>query len=90
MSKKNGKAVTTQVVRTTRVPPSELALMHSRGYLHAVEVARRLNVRVNMVYTWLARGKIDGEVVCHRRRYVLVSSLVKHVGPSVAQAAGLA
>jgi predicted Rossmann fold nucleotide-binding protein DprA/Smf involved in DNA uptake len=88
MGKKNGKSAVAKAA--TRVPASELELMHARGYLHAVEVARRLNVRVNMVYTWLARGKIEGEVVCHRRRYVLVSSLVAHVGPSVAQAAGLA
>jgi hypothetical protein len=76
-------------VQHSRVPEAELATMHARGYMHAVEAARRLRMQPNVIYQWIKRGHVTGEIVCGRRQYLLVSSLATRVGPIMASAAGL-
>jgi hypothetical protein len=63
--------------------------MRVLGYITAKEVAERTGKNLVTIYGWLKDGRVEGQQVEGRFWYVRVSSLICHLRPLGAQAAGL-
>lgn len=63
-------------------------MMEAKGWILASKAAEHLGVHITTIYRWVDGGKVEG--TGSHRRYVKVTSLAEHVGPAVADAAGLA
>ncbi len=68
---------------------NERKAMFARGLLSATEAAAKVGVAITTIYRWMDDGKIQGEVVNEWRRYVVIDSLVEHLGPTMAAECGL-
>ena len=62
--------------------------MEAAGYWTAAKTAQVAGVAVLTVYNWIQAGKIEGTRVTDRW-YVTRESLIEHLGPVGAKAAGL-
>ena len=65
------------------------AHMRTKGYIHIVVAASILKVAASTLHRWARDGLVKRKLVMSRV-YIDIASLVKHVGPDIAQLTKLA
>lgn len=64
------------------------SVLRANGYVGVAEASRLLCNDISTVYKWLDSSLVESVQVGHRK-YIKLASLIKHVGPDVAEIFGL-
>lgn len=59
-------------------------LMRQRGFVTVKEIATKLGITKTTVYRWVEQGKVAEERI-GAARYISLSSLAQHLGPTARQ-----